>query len=255
MKGWGWFIAIIMFVFFSPFKPCDENFTFIFTCGISLLKWMRQNLSLYHLDVDTYSARTPSATILVFQHLDTNTILSVYQICMAKNLYVRIWEYTELSKEKIHISAHLDNLMHVQVFICEPETVVDFYVLVSICCVDLLLCWCVKIRGRQKGIYLDTPLSLYSTLYTFYCVTLTWGFFPFLSQYVKFHLVWLHFDVSKLSNNRKQLSQGSTEETKGKVTLWVISTLFMNSAQSRVALNSLINWLFKRNTVTFLFFS
>lgn len=109
---------------------------FSHSCGISLLKWMRQDLSLYHLDVDTYSARTPSAaqTMLVFQRLGTNTILSVYQICMAKNLYVRIWEYTELSKEKIHISAHLDNLMHVQVFICEPETVVDFYVSFHLLC-------------------------------------------------------------------------------------------------------------------------
>lgn len=64
-----------------------------------------------------------------------------------------------------------------------------------------------------------------------------------------FDLIWLRSDVDKLSSNRKQSSQGSTEATKGNVTLWVISALFMNPAQSRVALNSLINWLFKWNAV------
>lgn len=89
------------------------------SCGISLLKWMRRDLSFYHSDVNSYSAGMPSAarTILVFQHLGINTVVCVYQICMAKNLYVRIWEYTEPSKEKIHTSAHLDNLMHAQVFV------------------------------------------------------------------------------------------------------------------------------------------
>lgn len=40
------------------------------------------------------------------------------------------------------------------------------------------------------------------------------------------------------------------KQIKGNVTLWVIPALFMNSAQFRVALNSLINWLSKRNSVS-----
>lgn len=57
-----------------------------------------------------------------------------------------------------------------------------------------------------------------------------------------FDLIWLRSDVDKLSNYRKQSSQGSTKATKGNVTLWVISALYMKSAQSRVALNSLLKW-------------
>lgn len=76
----------------------------------------------------------------------------------------------------------------------------------------------------------------------------------FLSYFI-FDLIWFHSDVDKLGSNRKQSPQASTEANKGNVTLWVISALFMNSAQFRVALNSLINWLFKRNSVTFSFLS
>lgn len=53
-----------------------------------------------------------------------------------------------------------------------------------------------------------------------------------------FDLIWLRSDVDKLSNYRKQSSQGSTKATMGNVTLWVICALYMKSAQSRVALNS-----------------
>lgn len=75
------------------------------------------------------------------------------------------------------------------------------------------------------------------TVSTIYCVTLR----PCVS-----FLCYFMFDSDLIPcrSNRKQSPQGSTQETKGNVTLWVISALFMNSAQSRVALNSLINWLF-----------
>lgn len=83
----------------------------------------------------------------------------------------------------------------------------------------------------------------------------TWPDVLFFLSYFIFDLIWFHSDVDKLGSNRKQSPQASTEANKGNVTLWVISALFMNSAQFRVALNSLINWLFKRNSVTFSFLS
>ncbi len=104
-----------------------------------------------------------------------------------------------------------------------------------------------------KGDFFFPPKSQ-STVSIICCVTLDLMFwFVFLLSYFMFDLTWFFSDVELRGSSRKQSSQGSIREHKGNVTLWVISALFINSAQSRVALNSLIKWLSKRNVIFFLF--
>lgn len=174
-------------------------------------------------------------TILVFQHLVANTIASLYQdlICMATNLLVR--ECTEHNVEMIHIGAHLEIMKHAEVSML--WTVLSWLKMqVSICCVESI--------GHFWSLYSQSH-NVQSPSFTLLQITWCLGFL----FWATLCLIWLRSDVDKLSSNRKQSSQGSTEATKGNVTLWVISARVMNSAQSRVALNSLINWLFKRKNV------
>lgn len=177
---------------------------------------------------------------------------------MAKKQLVRLWEWIQYSMDVIHISAHLE-IWSMLNCLCTVNCCDLLLMQISVCYVQCytLLCNNYKLRGhlwakRTKEAYIS-KVTMYR-LEHLLCNT-TWClffiFFTILSHFM-FNLSWLRSDVDKLGNYRKQSSQGSTKATKGNVTLWVISALYMKTAQSRVALNSLLNWLFKINAVTFL---
>lgn len=151
--------------------------------------------------------------------------------------------------EMIHISAHLENLTHAEVSMLWTGKIV-------FCDFEYKFPWWsalkfLNFRIRVASFWAKSAKDIFISKVTMYSLH-HWRCFGFLKKknLLSPFVFWCDsvlMLISSAGDRKQSSSQGRTEATEGDVTLWFLSALFYESAQSRVALNSLINWLYKRN--------